>query len=101
MHHLLRKQIILHTFVLVTFTQALYSQTILYREDRDNKPYYFGLSLGAVSATLLPSKTTQFLANDSIMVAEPANSAGYSVRLLATLKLNNRFELRANPGLIL
>lgn len=73
----------------------------LYREERDMKPYYFGLTLGGAQTGLHPSKNMYFLENDSILVAEPGKAPGYSVRLLATLKLTNRFELRTNPGLIL
>jgi hypothetical protein len=73
----------------------------LYREERDLKPYYFGLTLGGAQTGLHPSKNMYFLENDSILVAEPGKAPGYSVRLLATMKLTNRFELRVNPGLIL
>ncbi len=73
----------------------------MYREERDLKPYYFGLTLGGAQTGLQPSKNMYFLGNDSILVTQPGNAPGYSVRLLGTLKLTNRFELRFNPGLIL
>jgi hypothetical protein len=74
---------------------------VLYREDRDNAPFYFGLSLGYASATFQPSKHPTFLQNDSILVAEPVRSPGYSLRLMATARLNKRWEIRTNPGLVL
>jgi hypothetical protein len=73
----------------------------LYREERENDPFYFGLSLGYASAYLHPSKHIQFLANDSVLLADPNSSPGYSLRLLATARLSRRFEIRANPGLVL
>ncbi len=101
MYHLLRKQGLVVLCLL--FTQLLVAQGTkqLYREERANKPYYFGLSLGYASTYFHPSKDSVFLANDSVLVAEPLKSPGYSLRLLATLKLSNRFELRFNPGLVL
>ncbi|HSC53164.1 MAG TPA: outer membrane beta-barrel protein [Phnomibacter sp.] len=73
----------------------------LYREERENDPFYFGLSLGYASAYLHPSKHPYFLENDSILLADPGKSPGYSLRLIATARLSKRFEIRANPGLIL
>jgi hypothetical protein len=100
MHHLLRLQIVL--VLLSATTLCSYGQyRELYRLDRDEKPFYFGMTLGGASAYLHPSKSPEFLMNDSILVAEPGKSSGYSVRLLATARLSNRFEFRINPGLIL
>lgn len=59
------------------------------------------MSLGAASAYLAPSKSTEFLKNDSILLVEPGKSMGYSVRLMATAKLSDHWEFRVNPGLIL
>jgi Outer membrane protein beta-barrel domain len=103
MHHLLRKQSIHIGVLLISFytANAQFDQKPIYREEREFKPYYFGLSLGYASATLHPSKSTYFLENDSILTAEPGKSPGYSVRLMATARLSRRFELRFNPGLIL
>ena len=104
MHHLLRKQNILALgFLLLAFHcfAQIKTRKPLYREERDLKPYYFGLSLGGAQTGLHPSKSMYFLENDSILVAEPGKAPRYSVRLHGTLKLTNRFEFRLNPGLIL
>src|SRR5215217_4945490 len=102
MHHLLRLQII--SVLLLATTLTSYSQ-LRYREqyrlERDNKAFYFGMSLGAATSYLHPSKSTEFLQNDSILLVEPGKSTGYSVRLMATARINKRFEFRINPGLIL
>ncbi len=76
------------------------SESQLNRPDHDNQPYYFGLSLGYNSSFLHPSKNEQFLQQDSILSVEPGASGGITLGLLATLKMSNRFELRANPQLI-
>ncbi len=106
MFHLLRKKSIWLLITLIAFAthtsaQGIFSAKPVYRESRDYKPFYFGISLGYVNATLHPSKSEIFLAHDSILVAEPVSSPGYSVRLMANARLSNRFEARFNPGLIL
>ena len=103
MHHLQRKQIII-TLALFALSGTCFAQIgrkPLYREERDLKPFYFGLSLGGAQTGLNINKSSYFLQNDSILVAEPGNGPGYSLRLLATAKLSNRFEIRFNPGLVL
>lgn len=72
----------------------------LYREEQDQKPYYFGLSLSAVYSRFQIENDPAFLKQDSVLVAEPANTPGISLRLVAALRVSNRFELRFNPGLI-
>ncbi|MES2646100.1 MAG: porin family protein [Bacteroidota bacterium] len=102
MHHLLRLQItglVLLTSCFGSFGQFKYKEQ--HRLERDNKAIYFGMSLGAASSHLHPSKSPEFLKNDSILLVEPGKSTGYSVRLMATARINKRFEFRINPGLIL
>jgi hypothetical protein len=41
----------------------------------------------------------RFLQDDSVYVAEPNNSGGFGLGLLATLRLSDRFQLRFNPQL--
>jgi opacity protein-like surface antigen len=101
MYYLLRKQAIVCFCLLTTLASQAQNMKVLYREDRDNVPFYFGLSLGYASATFQPSKHPTFLQNDSILVAEPVKSPGYSLRLMATARLNKRWEIRTNPGLVL
>ena len=42
----------------------------------------------------------RFLQYDSVYVAEPVNSGGFTLGLSATGRLSNRFELRFNPQLM-
>lgn len=102
MYYLLRKQALLISCCLLThFIVSAQGMKTLYREEHENDPLYFGLSLGYASSYLHPSKHPQFLASDSILFADPNRSSGYSLRLMATYRLNRRFEIRANPGLVL
>lgn len=68
--------------------------------DHDSKPYYFGITLGANLARFQTELHSRFLADDSIMVAEPVNSGGFTLGLLATARLSNRFQIRFNPQLM-
>jgi opacity protein-like surface antigen len=101
MYYLLRKQALILLLLCAGAAAQAQSRKTMYREELDYKPFYFGLSLGYASATVVPTKSEYFLANDSILVAEPVQSPGYSLRLLATARLDHRWELRFNPGLIL
>ncbi len=73
----------------------------IYREDRDFVPYYFGLSLGYNNSYLHTEKHPLFLQNDSVLSVEPGASGGIALGLLATARLNKRFEFRFHPQLIL
>ncbi len=72
----------------------------MYMEDHDAKPFYFGITLGAEMARFHTDLHTRFLNQDTIMVAEPTNSGGFTLGLAATAKLTNRFEARFNPQLM-
>lgn len=86
--------------LLLIFCDSLFAQKEIYREEQDNKPYYFGLSLSTVRSRFQIEHDPSFLQQDSILVAEPGNAPGLSLRLVAALNLSHRFELRFNPGLI-
>lgn len=73
----------------------------LNRPGHDDYPYYFGLSIGYNHSYLHPSKHPKFLQDDTVLIAEPGSSGGIALGLLATLQLNPRFHLRANPQLII
>jgi len=86
---------------LVSMAQSLVAQE---REinlyDHDTKPYYFGLTLGFNSTRFHPSMSNKFLQDDSVLTAEPLNSVGLNLGLLATVRISDRFQLRFNPQLI-
>lgn len=68
--------------------------------DHDEKPYFFGITLGGSSARFQTELHPRFLQSDSIMVAEPLNSGGLALGLHATMRLSDRFQLRFNPQLM-
>ena len=104
MHNILRIKICL-ILLLAGYANKAEAQVFnareQYRLDKEDLPYYFGLSLGYATTTFHPTKHADFLLTDSVLVAEPNMSPGYSLRLLATARLSRRWEVRINPGLIL
>ena len=68
--------------------------------DHDSKPYYFGITLGVNLARFQTELDTRFLQDDSVYVAEPVNSGGFTLGLSATGRVSDRFELRFNPQLM-
>lgn len=84
-------------FILISMGAS--AQREIYLEEHDNKPYYFGITLAANSASFQTHLHSQFLNQDSIFVAEPLNSGGFALGLLATTRLSHRFEARFNPQL--
>lgn len=98
MLHLLRKQIILFFFLFLAVSAT--AQKEQNRPDHDNLPYYFGLTFGYTNMNLHTTKDPRFLQYDSVLSVEPGSSGGFAAGLLATVHLNNRFEFRAAPQLI-
>lgn len=99
MFYLLRPQIICILFFL-SIGFCAQSQREWNRPNHDEWPYYFGMTLAYNHSYLHPSKDPLFLQNDSVLSVEPGSSGGIALGLLGTLRLNKRFELRANPQLI-
>jgi hypothetical protein len=75
------------------------AQKEIYLEEHDNKPYYFGITLATNIASFQTHLHSAYLQQDSIMVAEPFNTGGFALGLLATARLTPRFEARFNPQL--
>lgn len=67
--------------------------------DHDSKPYYFGISIGGNLSRFHTQFHPQFLQYDSVLVAEPTNSGGFSLGLSATARISDRFQARFNPQL--
>ncbi|MBK7561857.1 MAG: outer membrane beta-barrel protein [Chitinophagaceae bacterium] len=79
---------------------AQFSRVEMNKTDQDDKPFYFGITLGFSSARFHTELDPLFLQSDSIYVAEPVNSGGFSLGLHVTTRLSNRFQLRFNPQLM-
>ncbi|HMZ45972.1 MAG TPA: outer membrane beta-barrel protein [Chitinophagaceae bacterium] len=102
MYYLLRKQIILFGIFIFVITNVFAQKYVeLNRPDRDELPYYFGMTLAVNQSYLAATKHTKFINDDSILSVQPGASSGISLGLLGTLKLNYCWEFRFNPQLII
>lgn len=93
------KKIAIFVVILFAFCRNSWSQE-LNLEDHDNKPYYFGITLGMNLARFQTDLHPHFLQGDTVLVAEPANAGGFALGLAVTGRLSNRFEARFNPQLM-
>lgn len=108
MLHLHRKKACtLRTELCLLFGLLMLSQTSPAQErqdlnqfDHDSKPYYFGITIGVNLARFQTELHPRFLLNDSVLVAEPTNSGGFTLGLSATGRISDRFQLRFNPQLM-
>ena len=81
-------------------TMAQYVNTDLNLYDHDSKPYYFGITIGSNFPRFQTEMHPVFLQNDSVYTAEPNYSFGFSLGLLATGRISDRFQIRFNPQLL-
>jgi hypothetical protein len=110
MLHLLRKKALIKIttaayllcggLLLSQASMAQFGKAELYQSDHDAKPYYFGITIGVNLARFQTELHPRFLQYDSVYVAEPVNSGGFTLGLSATGRLSNRFQLRFNPQLM-
>lgn len=84
----------------ICFVQSIQAQEkVINLYDHDTKPYYFGITLATSISRFHTELHSRMLADDSIYVAEPTNSGGFGLGLLATARLSDRFQVRFNPQL--
>lgn len=102
--HRQKARIVIKRYLFLTGLVLLARLSVAQREmhlyDHDSKPYYFGITLGVNLARFHPEMHSRFLQYDSVYSAEPVNSGGFALGLLATARLSDRFQLRFNPQLM-
>lgn len=62
------------------------------------KPFYFGISLGINSSGYRINHSKNFVANDSINVAESDRGPGFHLHIITNMKIGNHFDFRMLPG---
>jgi len=85
---------------MASLASAQYTRTDLNLYDHDEKPYYFGITVGINLARFHTDLHPRFLQSDSVYIAEPTNSGGLALGLSATARISDRFQLRFNPQLM-
>ena len=73
---------------------------ILHMEDHDQKPYFFGISLGANTTSFKLHQSQSFALNDTFYSVQPGWGTGFHIGILGDLKLTNFVDLRFIPTII-
>lgn len=66
--------------------------------DFQKKNYYFGISLGLNTSSYQPSRSSNFIANDSISVVNGIYRPGFNLHIITNLKIGDYFDFRFIPG---
>ena len=66
--------------------------------DFQKKPYYFGITLGINTSKYRLNHSQDFIANDSINIAEGVMGPGFNVHVIGNLKIGEYFDFRFLPG---
>lgn len=66
--------------------------------DFQNKPYYFGISLGYNQSSFRVFASDEFILNDSISVLNSVNGPGLNLGIITNLKIGQYFDFRSIPA---
>lgn len=67
--------------------------------DFQQKPYYFGITLGYNTSSYKPFRSDGFLQSDSIKIVESASGPGFNLGIVTNLKMGDHFDFRFLPTL--
>ncbi len=67
--------------------------------DFQQKPYYFGITLGINTSRYKPYRSSEFLQNDSIRIIESVTGPGFNLGIVTNLKIGDYFDFRFLPTL--
>jgi len=69
--------------------------------EHDDKPYYFGITLGMNAAQYKVSQSNYFIDNDTIKDITPLWKPGFQLGIMGNLKLSNFIDIRLIPTFVL
>ncbi len=96
-----RKEIV-SIFVFLFFSVCVFSQSHRGNYnflDFQQKPYYFGITLGYNSSNFRIFHSSEFILNDSISSAESVTGPGFNLGIVSNLKVGQYFDFRFLPTL--
>ncbi len=79
--------------------QAQYSKGNYNYLDFNQKPYYFGITLGYNSSNFRVFHSKNFILNDSFARAESVTGPGFNLGIVTNLKIGEYFDIRFLPTL--
>jgi Outer membrane protein beta-barrel domain len=83
----------------VHFAQAQHNQGNINYLDFQQKPYYFGITLGINQGDFRVFHSRDFILNDSFARAESVTGPGFNLGIISNLKLGEFFDVRFLPTL--
>lgn len=63
------------------------------------KPYYFGITLGINNSSFTPFRSEEFLYSDSIQAVQALRGPGFNLGIVTNLKIGDYFDFRFLPTL--
>lgn len=103
MHHLSCYKVVVFCFILwITGSSTVQAQintkgSYNFR-DFQNKPYYFGLTLAANTSSFKIDHSKNFNTKSTYRIAEASSKTGFTLNMIANLKLGQFFDFRLLPG---
>lgn len=65
----------------------------------EQKPYYFGITLGSNASSFKPFRSKGFLESENIGIVESVNGPGFNLGIVTNLKIGDYFDFRFLPTL--
>ncbi len=93
--------------VILLLAIACFSTSLMAQKARGNynfldfqqKPYYFGITLGYNTADFRIFRSENFIASDSIFTVQDVNGPGFNLGIVTNLKIGDYFDFRLLPTL--
>lgn len=79
--------------------QKFYGQGNYNFLDFQQKPYYFGITLGYNTSRYKPFRSSEFIQGDSILAVESVSGPGFNLGIVTNIKIGNYFDFRFLPTL--
>lgn len=67
--------------------------------DFQQKPYYFGITLGLNNSSFIPFRSQEFIYSDSIQAIQSLRGPGFNLGIVTNLKIGDYFDFRFLPTL--
>ncbi|HNB80882.1 MAG TPA: porin family protein [Chitinophagaceae bacterium] len=99
--HLSGRSFIIAIVLLVNAIQVSAQKERMNNAEHDDKPYYFGITLGFNAAQFKVSQSQYFTTYDTIMNISPLWRPGFQLGIMGNLRLSSFVDARTIPSFIL
>lgn len=99
--HLRIARLILPVLALLVYMPVRAQEEKMNNPEHDDKPYYFGITLGFNAAQFRLAQSNYFIENDTIMNITPLWKPGMQLGIMGNLKLSNFVDVRTIPSFML